>query len=174
APLCASPAFNDGALCVGATDSFEAKAWYSNLTVKPDLLAVAAPGGQGALLCEEDVVSTVPPGTETVCGDDTVGYDYYAGTSMAAPHVSGVAALLSAQGRTNAQIYDVLTSTARMPLTGARGVYDPAYGYGIVDAAAAVATSTGSGTAEPPADEKPKGGSNARGGGPKKDKKQPR
>ena len=139
APLCASPSFNNGALCVTATDRFEAKAWYSNLGVKPDLLAVAAPGGQGALFCKEDIVSTVPVGTEGFCGTATPGYDYYAGTSMAAPHVAGVAALLTAQGRSNSAVYDVLTSTARMPVTGLRGVYDPVYGYGIVDAAAAVA-----------------------------------
>jgi serine protease len=138
-PLCASPAFNNGALCVTATDRNEAKAWYSNLGVKPDLRAVAAPGGQGLLFCREDIISTVPAGTESTCGRTTPGYDAYAGTSMAAPHVAGVAALLTAQGRTNTQTYEVLTSTARMPVTGVRGFYDPVYGYGIVDAEAAVA-----------------------------------
>jgi serine protease len=58
---------------------------------------------------------------------------------MATPHVAGVAALLTAQGRTAAQVYSVLKSTARTPGAGLRGVYTPLYGYGIVDAAAAVA-----------------------------------
>ena len=137
-PLCASPAFNDGGLCVTATDRNEAKAWYSNLGVKPDLRAVAAPGGQGTVFCAEDIISTVPLGAEEYC-TTRAGYDNYAGTSMAAPHVAGVAALLTAQGRSNANVYDVLMDTARKPGVGARGVYDPVYGYGIVDAAAAVA-----------------------------------
>jgi hypothetical protein len=33
----------------------------------------------------------------------------------------------------------VLKSTARTPVAGTRGTYTPLYGYGIVDAAAAVA-----------------------------------
>lgn len=58
---------------------------------------------------------------------------------MATPAVAGVAALLSAQGRTDEQTMAVLMSTARTPATGARGTYTPTYGYGIVDAGAAVA-----------------------------------
>jgi serine protease len=58
---------------------------------------------------------------------------------MATPHVAGVAALLTAQGRTVDQVYSVLESTARTPVAGTRGTYTPTYGFGIVDAAAAVA-----------------------------------
>ncbi|WP_446220407.1 hypothetical protein [Micromonospora sp. IBHARD004] len=36
-------------------------------------------------------------------------------------------------------MYPVLMSTARTPVAGLRGVYSPAYGWGIVDAQAAVA-----------------------------------
>ena len=70
-------------------------------------------------------------------------YDEFAGTSMATPHVAGVAALLAAQGRSVDNIYSTLTSTARTPVLGLRGVFSPAYGYGIVDAAAAVAAPLG-------------------------------
>ncbi len=58
---------------------------------------------------------------------------------MATPHVAGVAALLTAQGRSASQVYGVLKSTGRTPGLGLRGTYTPVYGYGIVDAAAAVA-----------------------------------
>ena len=57
---------------------------------------------------------------------------------MATPHVAGVAALLTAQGRNVAQVYAVLKSTARTPGAAVRGTYTPTYGFGIVDAAAAV------------------------------------
>ena len=144
-PLCASPSFNDGALCVTATDAREAQAWYSNDAIKPDLLAVAAPGGAGVYaVCYEEVVSTVPAGEGgDYCGyPANLAYDEYAGTSMAAPHAAGVAALVAAQGCTDDEILTALTSTARDPITGLRGTWDPVYGYGIVDAEAALAASS--------------------------------
>jgi serine protease len=137
ASICAEPAFDPGALCVTSPDSRELRSSFSNFGVKPDLNVVAAPGGAALVSCQDDIVSSVPAGSEGPCGSG--GYDYYAGTSMATPHVAGVAALLTAQGRSVSQVYAVLKSTARTPGYAARGVYTPVYGYGIVDAAAAVA-----------------------------------
>ncbi|MER7517138.1 S8 family peptidase [Streptomyces sp. NPDC126499] len=136
--FCNTPAWEPGAICVASTDRNELKSWFSELPNKPDLKAVAAPGGAGLTSCEDDIVSTVPVGTGAAsCGQ--TDYDYYAGTSMATPHVAGVAALLFAQGRTRAAVEDALLTTARQPVTGLRGTYSPAYGWGIVDATAAVA-----------------------------------
>ncbi len=81
-------------------------------------------------------------------------YDEFDGTSMATPHVSGVAALVwSAFPKlTNVQLRQVLTSTAKD--LGAAG-RDNEYGYGLVQAMAAI-TSLG-GVTTPP-EEPPPGG----------------
>jgi hypothetical protein len=67
----------------------------------------------------------------------TFGYYFYQGTSMATPHVSGVAALLIANGnaKTPDEIRAALQETAEdLGSTGR----DDTYGYGLVDAYAAL------------------------------------
>jgi serine protease len=144
ASICGEPAFDPDILCVVSTDRNELRSSFSNfgLSQSPDNV-VAAPGGAALLACEDDIVSTVPASAGGFCTTElgTPGYDAYAGTSMATPHVAGVAALLTAQGRSAADVVRILKQTARTPVTGLRGVYTPVYGHGIVDAAAAVAAS---------------------------------
>ena len=139
-PVCNTPGFDAGVICVVSTDKRELRSAFSSGPIRPDLNSVSAPGGSLLPVCGEDVVSTVPAGTSSsgaTCGYGN-SYDEYAGTSMASPHVAGVAALLAAQGRSVDNIYDTLTSTARTPGADVRGVFTAGYGYGIVDAAAAV------------------------------------
>jgi subtilisin family serine protease len=64
-------------------------------------------------------------------------FEKLAGTSMACPHVSGVAALVLGTNPllTNRQVQDILTDSARD--LGPPG-WDPEYGYGLVNAVAAV------------------------------------
>jgi subtilisin family serine protease len=71
-----------------------------------------------------------------VTGVSYNGYEYYDGTSMATPHVAGVAALVwSLNGtRTNAEIRDALQRTAQDLGTAGR---DNSFGFGLVRAAAA-------------------------------------
>ena len=72
----------------------------------------------------------------------TWGYYFFQGTSMAAPHVAGVAALVISQNvnLTPAEVREALESTAKDK--GAAG-WDPEYGWGIVDAYAALQWSSG-------------------------------
>lgn len=125
------PAAYANVIAVGATDCANNKASYSNVGPELDLVA---PGGD-LIDCTADgfaefILSTSwSPSTGNV-------YLYSAGTSMAAPHVAGVAALLIGRGITGpAAIQSRLESTATD--LGAAGK-DNEYGSGLVNAAAAV------------------------------------
>ena len=90
---------------------------------------IAAPGGTDADGKSSMVYSTIW---------DKKGRTHYGwgmGTSMAAPHVAGAAAILRGMGLTPQQTIDRLMSTAKD--LGPRG-YDQAYGAGRLDVAAAV------------------------------------
>lgn len=77
-------------------------------------------------------------GTPTVTLINKIGdYEYNQGTSMACPHVAGVAALVmeANDALTNADVRSIMNNTATD--LGAPG-WDPEYGYGLVNAEAAV------------------------------------
>jgi subtilisin family serine protease len=146
-PLCSFPAVIDGVVCVAAVDRREAHSFFSNFGTKDDLIALSAPGGSGVPFCGEDILVPVPVGSTGEVCDYGPGYTEAAGTSFAAPHVAGVAAILVSQGRTRAEVLQALTDTARSPGGTERGRYDPVFGFGIVDAAAAAASARRSGPA---------------------------
>ena len=120
-----SPASCAGVVTVAATGKSGGKASYSSFG---SVVSLAAPGGDGG----DGVISTWNTGATTPGSD---GYAAYLGTSMATPHVSGVAALMLSKNTslTPDQVASILTSTARpFPAT-----CSPC-GAGIVNASAAV------------------------------------
>ncbi|HRV79933.1 MAG TPA: S8 family peptidase [Planctomycetota bacterium] len=142
------PAAYDGVISVAAVGYDLTRAPYSNFHPTVD---VAAPGGNVAVDLNGDgygdgVLSTKPD--DSVSPINYASYSFYQGTSMAAPHVAGVAALIRSENPslTVAQVEAILTSTATD--LGAVGK-DNLYGYGLVNAFAAVQAAGGGGGGAP-------------------------
>jgi serine protease len=124
------PAADAGVIAVAATDSADTVATYSN---QGSYVDVAAPGS--------GIVSTYP----TAKG----GYLSMSGTSMASPHVAAVAALLAGYNPalTPDQVEAAMEKSAVDLGTAGR---DNDYGYGRIDAVAALAAVTPAVTAPSP------------------------
>lgn len=116
------PAALEGVVAVSATDANDQRWTLSNMG---DYIDVAAPG--------HAVYSTYNDLTNYYGG-----YNYMSGTSMAAPHVSGLAGLLLSQklDRSAEELYHIITTTAdklnNVP-------YDTSLGYGRINIARALA-----------------------------------
>ncbi len=134
-------AYDDYVIAVGATQYDENIAPYSNRGPSLDLVA---PGGNSDLDQNNDgygdgiLQQTLYRRYWRV----TWGYYFMEGTSMATAHVSGVAALVLANGNASTPdgVRTVLESTADDLGTAGR---DNTYGWGLVNAAAALGYSPG-------------------------------
>ncbi len=108
------PAAQDGIIAVGATYEGGGLSSYSNY-------------GDGAEL--------VAPGS-SILQETPWGFSYYYGTSMSSPHVAAVAALVRGAGiESHDEVREILQETA---VDYGNSGYDTVYGYGLVDAEAAV------------------------------------
>ncbi|WP_338674522.1 S8 family serine peptidase [Streptomyces sp. SCSIO 30461] len=136
-----NPASCSNVITVAASDRQGNRASYSNYGSVVD---ITAPGGETAVSDSNGILSTLNTGTRSV-GSET--YAAYQGTSMAAPHITGLAALLvdANPSLTPAQIESTIKSKARtLPGSCSGGC-----GAGLADAAATLGSSS---TTEPPSD----------------------
>ncbi|MBN2129330.1 MAG: peptidase S8 [Sedimentisphaerales bacterium] len=126
-------AYDDYCIAVGATRYDDRRAPYSNTG---SYLDVVAPGGDISVDQNEDGYADGIL-QQTFSLDPTeFAYFFFQGTSMAAPHVSGVAALLISHGVTHPD--DVRQAIQGSAIDAGPPGWDPQYGHGLLNAPAAL------------------------------------
>jgi serine protease len=133
-----SPASCNNVISVAATNRAGARSYYSNFGSVVD---IAAPGGETRTVKSGGILSTLNAGASAPGSES---YDYYQGTSMAAPHIAGLAALVKSANSalTPAQIESAIKTNSRaLPGTCSGGC-----GAGLADAAKTVQAVTGGGS----------------------------
>ncbi|MEO8484950.1 MAG: S8 family peptidase [Betaproteobacteria bacterium] len=131
-----SPASCLGVATVVATDPYGYRASYSNYSQYAD---IAAPGGDKDRYTDQDgVLSTVDNSSSDPSGDYV--FDFYQGTSMAAPHVTGVGALMLSvnPSLSPAQMKGIMADTSSHFASDSACRTDGDCGAGIVNAYYAV------------------------------------
>ena len=131
-----SPANCNGVIAVASLGEGGGRASYSNYG---NGITLSAPGGDMAV--STGIASLLNNGTTSPTTDT---YVYYQGTSMAAPHVAAVAALVRSVDSSLSPdaVQTILEDTSR-PIPGS---CSGGCGVGTIDAAAAVAAADGGGT----------------------------
>lgn len=128
------PAIYPTAVAVGATDYADQVVRYSN---KGQGLDVVAPGGNtSADLNGDGYVDGV---LQETSNEGVFNYYFLQGTSMASPHVAGLAALLYAQGATSVgAVRQAILSTS---LDLGKAGFDGTFGHGLIQAYSALSSS---------------------------------
>ncbi|MFE0092293.1 S8 family serine peptidase [Streptomyces sp. NPDC058991] len=125
-----NPASCSNVITVAASDRQGNRAYYSNYGSVVD---ITAPGGETSPSSSNGILSTLNSGARSIGSENYVAYQ---GTSMAAPHVAGLAALMveANPSLTPAQIESTIKSKARtLPGSCSGGC-----GAGLADAGAAL------------------------------------
>ncbi|MFE2814398.1 S8 family serine peptidase [Streptomyces nigra] len=133
-----SPASCANVISVAAADRQGNRSYYSNYGTVVD---IAAPGGETNSVTADGILSTLNSGAQGPSGEN---YAYYQGTSMAAPHIAGLAALMKSANAslTPAQIESAIKTNARtLPGTCSGGC-----GAGLADATKTVQAVSGGST----------------------------
>jgi len=148
------PASCSGVITVGATEFQNARARYSNFGPRIDLMA---PGGDVQADLNNDNFADGVLSEHRNDAKNDYDYVFYNGTSMAAPHVAGVIALMKSKkpALTVAEALDILRRTAH-PLDGTActGQGPDSHpgsdcGAGLIDAFAALQALDGGGGTNP-------------------------
>lgn len=130
------PAGYDGCLSISAVDKNKQKAFYSNFGESNDDIFMAAPGGDTRANPYDGILQdTIAIDGSGKPNPNAHGYYPFQGTSMAAPHVSGVAALIIAESGSGWTLDEVMATLEESAEDLGNRKF---YGHGLVNAAEAV------------------------------------